>query len=66
MKALLIGDGSLGGNYAERLAAMVRAGMFSGLEAKPYRLVIRHEDGCPIFKGRACSCEPEFTLEAMA
>jgi hypothetical protein len=64
-KTLIIGARpGRGDNYLAGLEELLTSGALGDLHpGGAYRLLVVHSDGCGIFAGRRCDCEPEFELK---
>lgn len=52
-------------NYVKCLAELIAAGAFAGLQPGLFRLAVLHDEGCGLFDGGYCDCEPTFQVEEM-
>ncbi len=54
---------NIASNYLSKLLAMVRSGELAASPGNVSEVTVTHDDGCSIWLGRACNCDPDFKIE---
>lgn len=46
-------------NYLPELAKLIAAGVIPVVPGRVVPVAVVHDDGCDVFDGKACNCDPE-------